>query len=385
MTLKDLRYFATPEGRGLLQAAAETPGDDLVRLTRLRKRFPPARCRAAVALVALRQRAGAKYTRSADMVFDREGLEQATGETIAAYRARRYRGFGRIADLCCGIGGDTTALAGVGEVLAVDRDAARVGMALWNAAVCGVAGRVRGIAADLSVWMPAADALFMDPARRKGDRRFLSPGDYLPPVHLERFLAVTPHIGIKVAPGIPYGEIPPDCEVEFISEAGACKEAVLWFGKLKTDAGRRATLLPSEETLVFRPFPEAPVNPPGAFLYEPDRAVIRAHLIDQLAEDLNAWKLDPQVAYLSADHRVETPFARCYRITDIIPFGLKRLQNYLNTHRIGQLEIKKRRFPLTPEDLRGRLKLKGEARATLVLTRIADRPIVVVCCPEETD
>ena len=225
----------------------------------------------------------------------------------------------------------------------------------------------------------------MDPARRKGDRRFLSPGDYLPSVHLEQLFAVTPHVGIKVAPGIPYGKIPPDCEVEFISEAGACKEAVLWFGNLKTDADRRATLLPSEETLVFRPSPKAPANPPGAFLYEPDRAVIRAHLIDQLAEDLNGWKLDPQVAYLSADHRVETPFARCYRITDIIPFGLKRLQNYLNTNRIGQLEIKKRRFPITPEDLRGRLKLKGEGRATLVLTRIADRPIVMVCCPEETN
>ena len=82
---------------------------------------------------------------------------------------------------------------------------------------------------------------------------------------------------------------------------------------------------------------------------------------------------------------METPFARCYRITDIIPFSLKRLQNYLTTNRIGQLEIKKRRFPITPEDLRGRLELKGEGRATLVLTRIADRPIVMVCCPEETN
>lgn len=381
MTLKELRYLAGSGGRALLREAGEIPGGDLARLTKLRKRHPSERCRAAVTLLALRERAAAKFTRAGEMAFDREGLEQASGETTAAYRAGRYRGAGLIADLCCGIGGDSIALAGVADVLAVDRSPGRVGIARWNAGVYGVAGRVRGIAADLSRWLPGADAIFMDPSRREGGRRFLALADYRPPVELDRLLSVAPHAGVKVAPGIPYKEIPDGCEVEFISEGGACKEAVLWFGNLRSEAARRATLLPGGASLTHRPSEAAPVAPPGAWLYEPDRAVVRAHLIGRLAEDLGAWKLDPEVAYLSADRCVDTPFARAYRVADVFPFGLKRLQGYLNTGHIGRLDIKKRRFPMQPDELRRRLKLEGDRQATIVLTRIADRPTVIVCQP----
>jgi len=381
MTLDDLPYFASPEGQDLLRAASELSVDDLARLTRLRKTYPPDRCRAAVTLLTLRERARTKFSRAADMAFDRDGLEQASGEIIAAHRARRYRGCGRVVDLCCGVGGDTAGLAAVAEVVAVDIAPNRVGMTRWNAAAYGVGDRVRGVCADGSKGLPEADAVFMDPARREGGRRFLALAHYRPPVRLDRLRVVTPHIGVKVAPGIPYSEIPDGCEVEFISESGACKEAVLWFGKLRTDAERRATILPLGETLALRSSAEIPVRPPGGYIYEPDRAVIRAHLVEQVADDLDAWKLSVDVAYLSSDRCADTPFARCYRVIDVLPFNLKKLQRYLSTARIGRLDIKKRRFPLTPEALRSRLKLKGDGYLTLFLTRIADRPTAIVCAP----
>jgi hypothetical protein len=207
----------------------------------------------------------------------------------------------------------------------------------------------------------------------------LSLPDYLPPVDLEHLSRVTPDIGIKVAPGIPYEEIPDGCEVEFISESGSCREAVLWFGGLRTSADRRATVLPGGETLAARHSEPAPVRPPGAYVLEPNRAVIRAHLIDQLACDLGAWKLDAEVAYLSSDKLIDTPFATCFQVRDVFRFGLKRVQGYLKEAGIGRLEIKKRRFPIEPDDLRRRLKLVGEGEATLILTRIAEKPTVIVC------
>ena len=382
MTLDEISYFGTPEGRALLQEAVQTQDNEIRLLERLRRAYPHDMCRAAVGLAELRKRGKGKFSRAEDMVFDREGLEQASGEIIARHRARRYAGFGRVADLCCGIGGDTTALSAVGEVVAVDRDPARVAMARWNASVYAAPHRVRGVVADVTDWVPVAEALFMDPSRRDRDRRMSSIHAYLPPVRLDRLLGTTPHVGLKVAPGIPYPEIPRDCEVEFISESGACKEAVLWFGSLRTDASRRATLLPSGKALVLRPVPEAPVGPPGAFLYEPDRAVIRAHLIDQVAEDLGAWKLDPEVAYLSSDRLVETPFARAYPVTDVLPFSLKRLQAYLDSEGIGRLDIKKRRFPVSPDELRPKLKVKGGGAAVIFLTRIGGRLMVVASAPD---
>ena len=66
----------------------------------------PDMCRAGLALVDLRQRAAVKFARAGEMFFDREGLEMATREEVARYRAWRLREAGDVADLCCGIGGD---------------------------------------------------------------------------------------------------------------------------------------------------------------------------------------------------------------------------------------------------------------------------------------
>lgn len=383
MTLDDLRYLATPKGRELLRVASENHEEELSLLSKLRKNFKPLHCRTAVNLWALRKQANLKFTLADGMVFDREGLEQSSGEKISFYRARRYKGQNRVVDLCCGIGGDTIALAQQGEVVSLDLNPVRVGMTRWNAEVYNSGNRVRSVCSNLLSWIPETDAIFMDPSRRKLGRRFLRPRDYFPPIQTKRLFAITPNVGIKVAPGIPHEDIPPNCETEFISEHGTCKEAVFWFGNLKTASARRATLLPSEATMTERSSSTAIIRPPGRYLYEPDNAVIRAHLIDQIAEDLGAWKLDPQVAYLSSDCRIETYFARCYQVVEIFPFSLKRLQNYLTAKNIGRLDIKKRRFPISSDEMRQRLKLHGEGWAIVFLTRISERPVAVICCPEE--
>jgi len=82
------------------------------------------------------------------MWLTRDGLEQASAEPIARHRATRYAGTARVADLCCGIGGDLIALAGgrnggasPDSVLAVDRDPLHLRMAARNAEVYGVSAK----------------------------------------------------------------------------------------------------------------------------------------------------------------------------------------------------------------------------------------------------
>ena len=138
----------------------------------------------------LRLAAAAKFSRAAEMLFTRAGYEQASSEAIARYRAARladaYRGaIGRVADLCCGIGGDLIALAGAGDVLAVDRDEAHASIALHNAAVYGLADRVTAVVSDVrDVRLTGLAAVFIDPARRSGRRppRLAPPGWLGPPV-----------------------------------------------------------------------------------------------------------------------------------------------------------------------------------------------------------
>ena len=104
-----LDRLLSEEGRALL---AELPGDPLdpgqeLRLgTRLRERHPAELVAAALAQRELRARAAAKFSRAGRMWFTRHGLEQASAEPLARHRAGRYAGYGWVADLCCGIGGD---------------------------------------------------------------------------------------------------------------------------------------------------------------------------------------------------------------------------------------------------------------------------------------
>jgi hypothetical protein len=139
-------------------------------------------------------------------------------------------------------------------------------------------------------------------------------------------------------------------------------------------ARRRATLLPAGMTLVSEGCPDPPVAAPGVYLYEPDGAVIRAHLLGELAARLGATLIDPTIAYVTSDRLSVTPYATAYRITDVLPFGLKRLRALVRERGIGTLTVKKRGSPIDPERLRAQLRPAGPATAVLIVTRVAGQP-----------
>lgn len=393
MRPEELDYILSPAGRAILDEIAVealTPDTRLAMASRLRERIGPDAAGVVLEMALLRQRAARKFSRADRMFFTRDGLEQSTAEPVARHRARRYAdaGIGRVADLGCGIGGDALALAFVGcDVVAVDREWAHVTLARENAAAYGGADRVWPLLADLTDLPPlAVDAFFFDPARRTPTGPRLAPGrrlrsvdDYRPPLSLiDGWRPRVPHGAVKVSPGIDYAELPPDAEVEFVSLGGEVKEGVLWFGKLRTAAARRATLLPAGVTLTDLEGGVVEVGPPRAVLYEPDGAVIRAHLVGQLAQQIGATLLDPEIAYLSADAPVETPFATGYLIEAHFPFQLKRLRHALRERDVGAVTIKKRGSPLDPDALRQSLRLRGNAHRFVFLTQVAGRPTVLI-------
>jgi SAM-dependent methyltransferase len=345
----------------------------------LRADFPAELCRAAVGLAQLRREARDKFALADRMFFDREGLEMASRQEIARYRAWRLRHCNAILDLCCGIGGDLLALGAQAQVCAVDLDRVRLEMARMNAAAAGLEA-VDFIQADARFIKPRGDAVFLDPARRSKGRRVRAAEAYSPPLScigdLRRSVSA---VAVKVAPAIREEDLPPECEVEFISAAGQCREAVLYFGELATTR-RRATILPGRHTLEDSSGEAVPIAPPGAYLYDPDPAVVRSHLLDPLCRHLDAWKLDPQVAYLSSDTCTSTPFARAYQVLTCQPFHLKRLRQLLQGEGFFPNEIKKRRFPMDSQELQQLLKVRsGGQPVTLIATRIHDQPVVAIC------
>ncbi|MCX2926520.1 methyltransferase domain-containing protein [Streptomyces sp. NEAU-W12] len=390
----------TPEGRALLDEVRDTdPARELAVATRLRREHPAELVSAALGQARLRQRAVAKFgpQDAGRMFFTPNGVEQSTRASVAVYRARRLKELGvtSVADLCCGIGGDAIALARAGiRVLAVDRDPLTAAAARANADALGLAALIEVREADVTeVDTAGYDAVFVDPARRGGRGRVFDPEAYSPPLSWAVGAArgAPRAAALKVAPGIPHEAVPGDAEAEWVSDGGDVKEAVLWFGIGRAAAGSggavapaiRATLLPGPRTLLSRGLPDPAVRPPGRYLYEPDGAVIRAHLVAEVAQDLDGGLIDATIAYITADAHRPTPYATAYEITDRLPFSVKKLKALLRERRVGTLTVKKRGSAVEPEELRRKVlpKPNGTASVTVFLTRVAGAPTMLLGHP----
>ena len=355
------------------------PGEALRLGARLRAAYPAELVAAALQQHELRFKARAKFTRAMEMFFTRAGLEQASAEITAGHRAFRYAQSGRVADLCCGIGGDLLALAATHEVLAVDTDPLALAVARANAGVYGAAGRVTprlGDARDVS--LTGVEAVFIDPARRAGGRRLPS-GESDPPLGWCLALAQrVAKVGIKAAPGVPRSVVPRGWELEFISVGRALKEAAAWSPALAT-APTRATVQPGGHSLIPAEGEPVGVRPPADFLLDPDPAVTRAGLVEELARLTGSWKIDARIGFLASDRAVATPFARTLRVIDSAPWDQRQLPARLRSLDIGAVDIRRRGLAGDVDALRRRLRLSGSRRATLVMTRAQNRPWALVC------
>ncbi|MGV9424786.1 class I SAM-dependent methyltransferase [Streptomyces sp. NPDC003656] len=386
--LSSFHALRTDEGRALLDEVRGTaPADELAVATRLRRTHPVELVSAALGQARLRQRAAAKFgAEDAErMFFTPNGVEQSTRTSVAAYRAERMRALGvtSVADLCCGIGGDALALARAGvRVLAVDRDPLTAAVARANTEALGLDDLIEVREADVTeVDTAGYDAVFVDPARRGGRGRIFDPEAYSPPLSWAVAAARrAPRAALKIAPGIPHEAVPAEAEAEWISDAGDVKEAVLWFGT-GAPGGVRATLLPGPRTLEGRGLPDPAVRPVGRYLYEPDGAAIRAHLVAEVAEAVDGGLLDETIAYITSDTLRPTPYATAYEITDQLPFNLKKLKALLRERQVGTLTVKKRGSAVEPEELRRKVKPQGPHSATVFLTRVAGAPTMLIGRP----
>ncbi|VTR77911.1 class I SAM-dependent methyltransferase [Cellulomonas hominis] len=396
MDQSGLAKLLSPEGWALLSALP--PYDDAQAMAlseRLRKDgFAADLVAAALTQSRLRARAHDKLGEFADgMLFTPAGLEQATRLVVAARHARRYvaAGVQRVADVTSGIGADAMAFAGVGlRVLAVDADETTAALATVNLRHFPEAEVRHGDGLALDLEAEGIDGVYADPARRTaGGSRVHDPAAYSPP--LDAVLALrerVPALGLKLGPGVPHSALPHDAEAQWVSVDGDVVELGLWFGPLAPDGpGRSALLLGAGggSAVLRAGDPEAHAHPPvgdvGAYLYEPDGAVIRAGLVAEAAAEVQGRLVDRTIAYVTSDALHATPYATAYRVLDQMPFGLKRLRAYLRERDVGSLTIKKRGTAVVPEQLRRQLDLRGSTSATVVLTRVGGQQQVLLVEP----
>ncbi|HUN23376.1 MAG TPA: class I SAM-dependent methyltransferase [Anaerolineales bacterium] len=396
MELATFTELLSPLGQSaLLSAGALNPSEEqfLPLYTRLAKSYPAALAKAALETILLRQKASKKFTRAEQMYFVREALEQATHESLSLYRAQRFAGQVEVLDLGCGIGGDSIGLAGVAAVQAYEQDAVRLAMAQHNLSTYHPTAQISWHVQDFTqTTLPPHAALWLDPARRLGQKRISSVQHYQPPLEFIRpYLKRRTLIGVKLSPAVNLAELSVyegqnTCEVEFISYERELREAVLWAGEHATtfdtraeNSYRRATVLPSGETLTWQEHAPVSTSLPLNWLYEPDPAILRAGLVTLLASQLSAFQLDANIAYLTAHELQTTAFARAFSVVAHFPFSLKQCRAELRARQIGKITVKKRGSPLDVLAFERAMKLSGSAERHLIvfLTHVQGKPWVI--------
>ncbi|QEG23448.1 class I SAM-dependent methyltransferase [Mariniblastus fucicola] len=352
----------------------------------LRKSISPQRAALAMEQAQLRIRGRRKFESADEMFFTGRSLEQSTSSLLATYKAKRFRDSSRVADICCGIGGDLISLAKRTdspdfETVGVEQDPVPAQFARANLKACDAKfAKVETVSFE-DFDLEPFDAVHVDPDRRVKGRT--TTADFFEPSLQSVFDRVSldrQRVAIKVAPATEIEDFDFPVEREWIGEWRECKQQVLWAGPGIEEDAKVATVVARDGARChFRSVGAAQKTLPptryaetiGPYIYEPHASVLAGGLGDELAGKYSLEFLSRGIAYMNSEQPLEgvEPILKGYRVDDVLPVDLKQIQKKLKSLDAGSLIIKKRGVDQVLADNVGRLKLGGDQKITIILTR----------------
>ena len=310
-------------------------------------------------------------------VLSSEAAQQATPFAVAQLRAQRLAKSAPgtpVHDVTCSIGTEVAAMTAAGiDVIGSDLDISRLLMARHNAPA-------PYLQADALTPVTHGRIIVADPARRAGGRRITRPEDLLP--SLPDLVAAWPghEMAIKCAPGLDFSEW--EGEVALTSVDGGVKEACLCTPGLATSGVQRSAWVIRDQ--VVNKYDDAmsdhcPAGPVGAYIVDPDGAVVRAGLVRQYAAAHGLWQLDERIAHLTGD---AIPAGESgFEVLAQVP--VKKVRQELQARNCGAVEILVRGVDLNPDTLRKQWKLRGDIQLAVIISRIGKSAVAFICGPRQ--
>ena len=118
---------------------------------------------------------------------------------------------------------------------------------------------------------------------------------------------------------------------------------------------------------------------PRAYLFEPHAALMKTGLYRSIGAVYGLEALHPNSHLYTADTLPEAPFpGRVFAVEAVYPFASSQLKAL--GREIGAAQITCRNFPLRPEALRAKLRIKDSAELTLFGTTASDGSHVLIRC-----
>jgi SAM-dependent methyltransferase len=400
MQMDSLEYWHSSEGVSLLAWAKEAreqyPHDPLRAGTLLRKKLPttaPNLIAQAFDILQFRAKASPFGAWTEHGFFTRQSLEQATVPLVAQHHAQRFAGCRHVLEICTGAGFDTAALARyAARVTSIEARPELAAMARQNLAAQGISNVevICGLAEDVlqNLDISLFDGLWCDPSRRdEQGRRIQNPHDYAPSLKWLQDLRISGVAGIKISPAANLQDTSflatpraTTWQREWIGVGEECREQVLWRGVQLADGtaslpetGDRWT--PPLEPLSVSFWNQNCTSVVGQYLIEPHGCIIRSGRLQDFFAERDISLLDEHIAFgICASIPPKSAWYQAFRILEAFRFHRSSLRERILARFWGNaLEIKKRGFPETPDEIRKWLKLPPSKTAgTLIITRVHD-------------
>lgn len=368
--------------------ALPAAASELVALERLRKQFGAELARRVLEQRVLRPRAARKSPSGALHWSTRKGLEQATHESVARWRAARFaeRAAGRIVfDATCGLGADAIALAAAGfRVVAGERDPEVAPYAAANARRARASVLVVRADATRPPLRIAEHVALFDPDRRSDGERLADPESWSP--SWSNLLAISAECAgacVKLAPGFDrmrHASEDPALDGaawSVVSHRGELVETTLWRGVLAPRAELEAVVIDA------RGGAHAFVAPAGRaealdedaartvrYVIEPDVALLQADVLGAFAREHGARALHADIGFLGADAAIESPLVRNYRVLGVVRADAKQVRALLREHDVGPVTVKKRGHPTPADALAKQFAGSGSRHGLVIVARL---------------
>lgn len=298
-------------------------------------------------------------------------MEQCSSEQTALYKASIAGKATTMVDLTGGFGVDFSYMArNCDKAIYVEMQPHLCEIASHNMRLLGL-NHVETICADGVDYlqeMPHVSLIYLDPARRDshGARTF-GIADCTPDVlQLQnKLLQKADHVLIKLSPMLDWHEtvrlLKHVCEVHIVSTRNECKEILVLMDGEK-DGAAMIRCVNDDMVFTFQADEEASAPIPAMadggenYLYEPNASIMKAGCFNLLAEKMQCRKVSPNSHLFVSEGPIERFPGRSFRIVGTTTMNKQELRKALSG--ISHANIATRNFPLSPDELRKKLKLK---------------------------
>jgi 16S rRNA G966 N2-methylase RsmD len=322
----------------------------------------------------------------------RLAIEQSSSELAAIYKSNLFTG-NNIIDLTGGFGVDTYFFARkVKNVTHCELSSELSEISQYNSKILGV--KINYLKIDgieyLNSNNKTFDTVYIDPSRRVNSKKVFLLKDCEPDIifNLELLKSRSELLMIKTAPLLDIqstiNELKEVSAVHIVSIKNECKELLYLINHLNcsNDPLITCALIGADQTITysFRPSEERnfilnEYSDPMDFIYLPDGALLKAGCFKLITRDFHVNKIHQHTHLYTSERFIDSFPGRKFIMKSSWSFG-----KFLKEISIKKANIICRNFPISPENLKKKLKINDGGDEYLLFCTNKNNELIVLSC-----